>query len=54
VFQGVHETLRYGPADSPWHKDEPRMNQVVFIGYNLNRKVSQALNPAVHGHACLA
>lgn len=39
VFQGVHETICYGPADQPWKADEVRINQVVFIGRGLDRKV---------------
>jgi G3E family GTPase len=38
VFQGVHETICYGPSDKPWGEDEPRINQIVFIGRGLNRK----------------
>jgi hypothetical protein len=38
VFQGVHETICYGPSDRPWADDEPRINQIVFIGRNLDRK----------------
>lgn len=38
VFQGVHETICYGPSDKPWGDDEPRINQIVFIGRGLNRK----------------
>jgi G3E family GTPase len=38
VFQGVHETICYGPSDRPWTEDEPRINQIVFIGKDLDRK----------------
>ncbi|KAG2451294.1 hypothetical protein HYH02_003900 [Chlamydomonas schloesseri] len=38
VFQGVHETICYGPAEQPWKPEEQRVNQVVFIGRGLNRK----------------
>ncbi|PNH03829.1 COBW domain-containing protein 1 [Tetrabaena socialis] len=38
VFQGVHETICYGPAEQPWKADEQRINQVVFIGRGLDRK----------------
>ena len=38
VFQGVHETICYGPGEKPWADDEPRINQIVFIGRGLNRK----------------
>ncbi|GIL79726.1 hypothetical protein Vretifemale_8999, partial [Volvox reticuliferus] len=38
VFQGVHETICYGPAEQPWKPDEQRINQVVFIGRGLDRK----------------
>ncbi len=39
IFQGVHETICYGPADKPWAEDEPKVNQIVFIGRGLDRKV---------------
>lgn len=38
MFQGVHETICYGPSDKPWGENEPRINQIVFIGRNLDRK----------------
>ena len=38
VFQGVHETICYGPCDSTWKEGEPRVSQIVFIGRGLNRK----------------
>lgn len=38
VFQGVHETICYGPSDKPWGETEPRINQIVFIGRKLDRK----------------
>lgn len=38
VFQGVHETICYGPCDKPWQDEEVRVNQLVFIGRKLNRK----------------
>ncbi|KAG2501702.1 hypothetical protein HYH03_000203 [Edaphochlamys debaryana] len=38
VFQGVHETICYGPAEQPWRPEEQRINQVVFIGRGLDRK----------------
>lgn len=38
VFQGVHETICYGPSDKPWGDSEPRINQIVFIGRKLDRK----------------
>lgn len=38
VFQGVHETICYGPSEKPWEDNEPRLNQLVFIGKNLDRK----------------
>uniref|UniRef100_A0A7S2XMN9 CobW C-terminal domain-containing protein n=1 Tax=Attheya septentrionalis TaxID=420275 RepID=A0A7S2XMN9_9STRA len=37
VFQGVHEQINFGPANTPWGKDEERINKFVFIGKNLNR-----------------
>lgn len=38
VFQGVHETICYGPSDKPWGENETRINQIVFIGRKLDRK----------------
>ena len=35
VFQGVH-MLFEGRADRPWKPNEPRKNELVFIGRNLN------------------
>jgi len=35
VFQGVH-MLFDGTRDRPWKLDEPRKNELVFIGRNLN------------------
>ena len=37
VFQGVHETINFGPAAKPWGDDEKRESKVVFIGRGLNR-----------------
>ncbi len=36
VFQGVHEQINFGPADSDWGKDEERLSKMVFIGKNLD------------------
>ncbi|MDG4552485.1 MAG: GTP-binding protein [Candidatus Contendobacter sp.] len=36
VFQGVH-MLFDGQADRPWHADEPRVSQMIFIGRHLDR-----------------
>lgn len=38
VFQGVHETVCFGPAASGWPDEEEPINQIVFIGRSLNRK----------------
>jgi len=38
VFQGVHETICYGPCDKPWKDEESKMNQIVFIGRGLDRR----------------
>ncbi len=35
VFQGVHMIFD-GKSDRPWHQDEIRKNEMVFIGRNLN------------------
>lgn len=37
VFQGVHETICFGPAASGWPEGEEPINQIVFIGRDLNR-----------------
>ncbi|MEM8638696.1 MAG: GTP-binding protein [Cyanobacteria bacterium P01_G01_bin.54] len=36
VFQGVHMTFE-GGQDRPWQPDEPRTNELVFIGRNLRQ-----------------
>ncbi|KAG1667433.1 hypothetical protein FOA52_004850 [Chlamydomonas sp. UWO 241] len=38
VFQGVHETICYGPCDKGWVEGEAPQNQIVFIGKGLDRK----------------
>eukprot|EP00798_Chlamydomonas_sp_ICE-L_P000609 gene609-2037_t len=38
IFQGVHETICYGPANKPWQEGEEKVNKIVFIGKGLNRK----------------
>ncbi|MFM6813232.1 MAG: GTP-binding protein, partial [Dolichospermum sp.] len=35
VFQGVHMIFE-GKADRPWKANEPRKNELVFIGRNLD------------------
>lgn len=35
VFQGVHEQINFGPADTPWKEGEERLSKLVFIGKNL-------------------
>lgn len=48
VFQGVHDTITYGPLPDPWGDDEERINKIVFIGKNLNRRdVTEALRDCV-------
>ncbi|MGK7889901.1 MAG: GTP-binding protein, partial [Leptolyngbyaceae cyanobacterium] len=47
VFQGVHMTFD-GCQDRPWEPDEPRKNEVVFIGRNLKQ-----MNLAENFRACL-
>ena len=44
VFQGVHEQINFGPAQTPWSESEPRISKIVFIGRNLDRKF---LNDAI-------
>lgn len=38
VFQGVHETICFGPAASGWGEGEKPINQIVFIGRSLPKK----------------
>lgn len=38
VFQGVHEQINFGPAQTKWEPDEPRISKIVFIGRNLNKQ----------------
>jgi hypothetical protein len=38
VFQGVHETVCFGPTAEGWADDEERFSQIVFIGKNLDRE----------------
>lgn len=38
MFQGVHETICYGPCRDTWKEGEPKINQIVFIGRGLDRK----------------
>ncbi|KAF5837802.1 CobW/HypB/UreG, nucleotide-binding domain-containing protein [Dunaliella salina] len=42
VFQGVHMLMGFGSTaegrGKPWGKDEKRINRIVFIGRNLDRK----------------
>jgi G3E family GTPase len=42
VFQGVHEQINFGPSASTWAEGEPRVNRMVFIGRNLDRKALEA------------
>ena len=42
VFQGVHDTINFGPAAKPWSDDEERESKVVFIGRGLNREELRA------------
>ena len=36
VFQGVHEQINFGPANSPWSEGEERISKMVFIGKNID------------------
>lgn len=38
VFQGVHETICFGPATSGWPPGSEPLNQIVFIGRRLSRR----------------
>jgi G3E family GTPase len=42
VFQGVHETINFGPAAEAWKDGEERVSKIVFIGRNLNREELKA------------
>ena len=37
VFQGVHESINFGPAVTPWEEGEKRVSKMVFIGKDLDR-----------------
>ena len=37
IFQGVHMLMDVN-SDREWKEDEKRINQLVFIGRNLNRE----------------
>ena len=37
VFQGVHDTVCFGPSAVEWADDDARVSQVVFIGRDLDR-----------------
>jgi len=48
VFQGVHMTLEGRPG-SPWLKNEKRINQIVFIGKDLDKdEINQGFNKCLH------
>lgn len=53
IFQGVHMQVTMSPSSElglePWQPEEKRMNKLVFIGRNLERK---SLEEGFHG--CLA
>ncbi|KAJ8600716.1 hypothetical protein CTAYLR_003926 [Chrysophaeum taylorii] len=38
VFQGVHEQINFGPAQTKWQPGEARVSKIVFIGRKLDRK----------------
>lgn len=37
VFQGVHESINFGPASQDWLEGEARVNKMVFIGKDLDK-----------------
>ena len=37
VFQGVHDTVCFGPSSVEWAEDDARVSQIVFIGRDLDR-----------------
>lgn len=37
IFQGVHETLNFGPANEGWKEGETPTNILVLIGRNLDK-----------------
>ena len=37
VFQGVHESINFGPASQDWLEGETRVNKMVFIGKDLDK-----------------
>ena len=36
VFQGVHEQVNFGPAQTSWKEGEKRVSKMVFIGKNID------------------
>jgi G3E family GTPase len=34
----VHEQINFGPSTIEWGPDEKKINKMVFIGRNLNKK----------------
>lgn len=42
VFQGVHETINFGPSANPWGAEEERISKIFFIGRGLNREELKA------------
>jgi hypothetical protein len=42
IFQGVHDTICFGPSSMLWGEGTP-VNQIVFIGKHLQRKVCELL-----------
>jgi len=37
LYHLVHEQINFGPSQTPWGKDEERVNKFVFIGKGLDR-----------------
>ncbi|KAG2451287.1 hypothetical protein HYH02_003893 [Chlamydomonas schloesseri] len=49
VIRGSREGLGYGPAEQEWSPQEPRINQLVFIGRGLDKEeLSAGLRTCVH------
>jgi len=48
VFQGVHEQIDFGPAQTKWQPGETRVSKIVFIGRNLDRTfLTEKINECV-------
>ena len=51
VFQGVHMLCNMAELEAKWGADEERVNQLIFIGRNLDRaELEAAVNACLVKH----